>query len=132
MTKTGLEVLLSESDRLLKDRRVGVIANPSSVGPALQHIVDLLHSLCKGRLAAVFGPQHGARGETQDNMIEWEDYRDSRTGLPVYSLYGKTRKPTPAMLRQPGCSCIRCPGCRLPLLHVRLYDGVGDGGLPGK
>ena len=45
------------------------------------------------------GPQHGARGETQDNMIEWEDYRDPVTGLPVYSLYGRTRKPTPEMLK---------------------------------
>jgi uncharacterized protein YbbC (DUF1343 family) len=46
------------------------------------------------------GPQHGARGETQDNMIEWEDYRDPATGLPVYSLYGKTRRPTREMLSE--------------------------------
>jgi len=99
MTKTGLEILLAEGDRRLKNRRAGVIANPSSVGRSFEHIVDLLHSLCKGRLAAVFGPQHGARGETQDNMIEWEDYRDARTGLPVYSLYGKTRKPSADALK---------------------------------
>ena len=49
-------------------------------------------------LRALFGPQHGIRGETQDNMIEWEGFRDGRTGLPVFSLYGRTRKPEPAML----------------------------------
>ena len=49
-------------------------------------------------LAVVFGPQHGARGEKQDNMVESESYRDPRTGLPVHSLYGEVRKPTPEML----------------------------------
>ncbi len=50
-------------------------------------------------MTALFGPQHGIRGETQDNMVEWEGFRDPRTGLPVFSLYGTRRKPDPAMLR---------------------------------
>ncbi len=99
MVKTGLEVLLAERLDLLKGKRVGVIANPSSVNAELDHIVDLFNRHPDIQLTTIMGPQHGARGETQDNMIEWEDYRDPVTGLPVYSLYGKTRKPTPAMLR---------------------------------
>jgi len=99
MVKTGLEVLLTERIDLLKGKRVGVIANPSSVNAELDHIVDLLYRHPDIRLTTIMGPQHGARGETQDNMIEWEDYRDPVTGLPVYSLYGKTRKPTPHMLK---------------------------------
>jgi len=99
MVKTGLEVLLTERLDLLKGKRVAVIANPSSVNSELDHIVDLFHRHPDIRLMTIMGPQHGARGETQDNMIEWEDYRDPVTGLPVYSLYGKTRKPTPHMLK---------------------------------
>ncbi|HXK61096.1 MAG TPA: DUF1343 domain-containing protein [Acidobacteriota bacterium] len=98
MVKTGLEVLLTERIELIRGKRVGLIANPSSVNASLDHAVDLLFQHPDIRLTTIMGPQHGARGETQDNMIEWEDYRDSRTGLPVYSLYGKTRKPTPEML----------------------------------
>ncbi|RPJ86506.1 MAG: DUF1343 domain-containing protein [Acidobacteria bacterium] len=100
MVKTGLEVLLTERIDLLKGKRVGVIANPSSVNAELDHIVDLLYRHPDIRLTTIMGPQHGARGETQDNMIEWEDYRDPVTGLPVYSLYGKARKPTPHMLKE--------------------------------
>ncbi|MFB3903372.1 MAG: exo-beta-N-acetylmuramidase NamZ domain-containing protein [Acidobacteriota bacterium] len=99
MVKTGLEVLLQERPDLLKGKRVGVIANPSSVNAQLDHVVDLLHRHPEVHLTTIMGPQHGARGETQDNMIEWEDYRDPVTGLPVYSLYGKTRKPTAEMLK---------------------------------
>ena len=51
------------------------------------------------RLKTVFGPQHGIRGETQDNMVEWEGFHDQQTGLPVFSLYGRARKPVPSMLK---------------------------------
>ena len=100
MVRSGLEVLLDSRLDLVRDRRVGVIANPSSVDSRLEHIVDLLFNHPRIRLTTVMGPQHGARGETQDNMIEWEDYRDPATGLPVYSLYGKTRRPTREMLSE--------------------------------
>lgn len=96
--KTGLEVFLEESLNLIKGKRVGVIANPSSIDSRLRHIVDLFFEHPAIQLTTVLGPQHGARGETQDDMIEWEDYRDSVTALPVYSLYGKTRRPTQQML----------------------------------
>ena len=98
MIKTGLDVLLSARLDLIRGQRLGVIANPSSVDSGLRHIVDLLYGHPGVNLHVIMGPQHGARGETQDNMIEWLDYRDPVTGLPVYSLYGETRKPTPRML----------------------------------
>ncbi len=95
---TGLESILGAPDRHLRGERVGVIANPASVDSRYRHLVDLFHWHPDVDLRAVFGPQHGARGETQDNMIEWEGYRDPATGLPVHSLYGESRRPTPEML----------------------------------
>src|SRR5215510_14710041 len=96
--KLGVEVLLQSKPDLLAGARVGLIVNPASVNSAFEHTADLFHSNPRLQLTALFGPQHGIRGETQDNMIEWQTFRDSRTGLPAYSLYGETRKPTPEML----------------------------------
>jgi len=96
--KTGLEILLANRTEILKNRRVGVVVNPASVDSRLRSTVNLLSAHPEIDLTAVFGPQHGTRGETQDNMIEWEDFRDPDRGLPVFSLYGKTRKPTAEML----------------------------------
>ena len=96
---TGLERLLSQRLDLLREHRVGVIVNPTSVDAELTHLVDLFWEHPEIDLRCLMGPQHGARGETQDNMIEWHDYRDPATKLPVYSLYARTRKPTPAMLQ---------------------------------
>jgi uncharacterized protein YbbC (DUF1343 family) len=96
--KLGLEVLLESRLDLLDGQRVGVILNPASVNSRLEHAADLFHLHRDINLTAFFGPQHGIRGETQDNMIEWRSFVDSRTGLPAYSLYGETRKPTPEML----------------------------------
>jgi uncharacterized protein YbbC (DUF1343 family) len=98
--RSGLDVLLADRLDLLEAGRVGVIANPSSVDSRLTHMVDLLFAHTKVNLTAIFGPQHGARGETQDNMIEWQDYRDPLTRLPVFSLYGPTRVPTESMLSE--------------------------------
>lgn len=98
MIKIGLEVLVESRRDVLAGQRVGLVVNPSSVDARLRHAVDLLHGADGVKLTALFGPQHGIRGETQDNMIEWEGFRDSRTGLPVYSLYGETRIPYPEML----------------------------------
>ncbi len=96
--KLGLEVLLGESLRGLRNSRVAVIANPGSVDSQLRHIVDLFHAHPEVRLVSALGPQHGIRGETQDNMIEWSGFRDPQSGVPVHSLYGENRKPTPEML----------------------------------
>ncbi len=98
MVSIGLEVLLESRLDLLRGQRVGLVVNPSSVDRSLRHAVDLLYARDEVRLTALFGPQHGIRGETQDNMIEWQGFFDSRTTLPVYSLYGETRIPYPEML----------------------------------
>jgi uncharacterized protein YbbC (DUF1343 family) len=94
----GIEVLLASRKHLVRGERVGAVVHPASVLPNLQHTADALHGSKDFRLVALFGPQHGARGEKQDNMVESEHYRDPDTGLPVYSLYGETRRPTEEML----------------------------------
>ena len=96
----GLEVLLSEKVASLRGARVGLICNPATVNHRFQHAADLFHAHPDIRLTALFGPQHGIRGETQDNMIEWEGFRDRRTGVMAHSLYGTVRRPTPEMLRE--------------------------------
>ena len=98
MIKTGLEILLESKVRPLDRSRVGLIVNPASINSRFEHAADLFHQHSQINLTALFGPQHGIRGETQDNMIEWQSFRDQRTALPAYSLYGETRKPTPEML----------------------------------
>jgi uncharacterized protein YbbC (DUF1343 family) len=95
----GLEVLLTERESLVRGSRVGLICNPATVDHSFRHAADLFHRHPDINLTALFGPQHGIRGETQDNMIEWEGFRDPRTGVMAYSLYGEVRKPTEEMLR---------------------------------
>ena len=81
----------------LRHARLGLIAHPASVTSGLAFSADAIRAAGYD-LRALFGPQHGARGEKQDNMIESDHYTDPVTGLPVHSLYGEVRKPTPAML----------------------------------
>jgi len=95
--QTGLEVLLKDSCRL-KGARVGLIAHPASVDRHLRHAADLFYSRKDFQLVCLFGPEHGARGEAQD-QIEVADFRAEATGLPVYSLYGESRVPTLRMMR---------------------------------
>ena len=94
-------------DRLLADRtlraplagkRVALLAHPASVTRELTHALDALVALDDLTLTAAFGPQHGLRGDKQDNMIESPDYRDPVHGIPVFSLYGEVRRPTTAMM----------------------------------
>jgi uncharacterized protein YbbC (DUF1343 family) len=96
--KLGLEVLLESQLDLLEGARVGLIVNPASINSRFEHTADLFYQEKRINLTSLFGPQHGIRGETQDNMVEWQTFHDKRTGLPAYSLYGETRKPTPEML----------------------------------
>ena len=95
---TGLDVLANEGFARLAGRRVGALVHPASVDRRLNHAVALMQESGAVDLRALFGPQHGILGQTQDNMVEWEGFTDRRTGVPVHSLYGKHRKPTPAML----------------------------------
>jgi uncharacterized protein YbbC (DUF1343 family) len=98
--RPGIEVLLKEKRSLIRGARVGVVVHPASVLPNLKHTADALFESADFRLISLFGPQHGARGEKQDNMVESEFYRDPDTGLPVHSLYGETRRPSDAMMQE--------------------------------
>ena len=96
--RLGLESLLAERLDLIAGRRVGLVASPSSVDQALTSTVTGLHQHPRVNLVALFGPEHGLRGEAQAGEPV-STYSDPVTGLPVYSLYGDTQKPTPEMLR---------------------------------
>lgn len=94
--KPGLEVLLEQKLGLVRGKRVGVITNHSAVTRDLAHIVDVL--LGAGlKVTALYGPEHGVRGDIADGK-EIPSGKDPRTGIPVFSLYGPTKKPTPEML----------------------------------
>jgi uncharacterized protein YbbC (DUF1343 family) len=82
----------------LNGRRVAVLGHPASVTSDLTHTLDAIAALPDVDLCAAFGPQHGMKGDKQDNMIETDDAVDERHGIPVFSLYGEVRRPTPAML----------------------------------
>lgn len=96
--KLGAEKALSEPRKYLKGYRLGVICNQASVNHNFGHIADLFFKNDEINLVGLFGPQHGIRGDVQDNMVETEHKTDARTGLPVYSLYSETREPTAEML----------------------------------
>lgn len=97
--KLGLETLLEQPSRYLGSERVGLICNQASVDHGFRHAADLLYERAEVNLRALFGPQHGIRGDVQDNMIETDHAVDPATGLPIYSLYSETREPTEAMLK---------------------------------
>ncbi len=94
----GIEVLLKEEKDVLSGKKVGLITNPTGIDSKLISIVDLLNDDPDINLTALFGPEHGVRGDAQAGASV-EYYIDEKTGLPVYSLYGKTKKPTPEMLK---------------------------------
>jgi len=99
IVETGLELFEKNWPKPLRSSSVGLLIHPASINSRLAHAGELFVRTKKCKLSAFFGPQHGIQGQTQDNMIEWSGFRDSATGLPVYSLYGKTRKPLPGMLK---------------------------------
>src|SRR2546423_9101122 len=84
----------------LRGARLGALLHPASVSAGLEHASTILtrHNGELFQLAALFGPQHGYLGQTQDNMIEWEGYEHPQLHIPVYSLYGEHREPTTEML----------------------------------
>jgi uncharacterized protein YbbC (DUF1343 family) len=94
--KFGLDRLLADPDlrRDLKGRRVALLAHPASVTQDLTHSLDALAACGDLKLTAAFGPQHGMRGDKQDNMMESPDFTDPVHGIPVFSLYGEVRRPT--------------------------------------
>ncbi len=97
--RCGLDRLAGEPVRAYRGARVGLIANPASIDCRFQHAADRFAACTDFRLTALFGPQHGAKADKQDNMIETEDAVDDHLRIPVYSLYGRHRKPTNEMLK---------------------------------
>lgn len=113
--KLGLERLLEDRSGAVKDARVALVCNQASVDHSFRHAADLLFDHPSINLTTLFGPQHGIRGDVQDNMIESGHAQDGRTGLPVYSLYSETREPTDEMLKDVDAIVVDLPdiGCRI-------------------
>src|SRR5438445_12020469 len=95
MTLFGIDRLLAEPElrKPLEGKRVALLAHPASVTKDLTHSLDAL-AAAGVKLTAAFGPQHGLRGDKQDNMVESEDFTDPVHRIPVFSLYGEVRRPT--------------------------------------
>ena len=98
--RSGIDVLLDSPEirRSMRGRRVALLGHAASVTRGLRHTMDALVACDDLRVTAAFGPQHGMRGDKQDNMIESGDFQDPRHQIPVFSLYGEVRHPTDAML----------------------------------
>src|SRR5579885_543277 len=115
----GIERLCGSRENYLKGARVGLVCNQASVDHGLNHSADILKSLEGVNLTALFGPQHGIRGDVQDNMVETPHAFDAETGLPVFSLYSETREPTEVMLRD-----VDIIVCDLQDVGCRIYTFV--------
>jgi uncharacterized protein YbbC (DUF1343 family) len=100
--KLGIDRLLEEARlrKRLAGRRLALLAHPASTTRALVHSLDALAACRDLTVAAAFGPQHGLRGDKQDNMIESADFVDPRLGIPIFSLYGEVRRPTREMMER--------------------------------
>ena len=98
--KFGIDILAENSviQKKMRGKRLGLLAHPASMTSDFMHSIDRITTIPELHLCAAFGPQHGIRGEKQDNMVETEDFIDPIAQIPVFSLYGKTRKPTQEML----------------------------------
>lgn len=100
MVKTGLELIMTDFPELLRGKRIGLLCHAPSITADFEHITDLFHQRKDCSLSAVFGPQHGIYGQTQDNMIEWQSMLHPVFRIPLFSLYGEHRKPTEEMLNE--------------------------------
>jgi uncharacterized protein YbbC (DUF1343 family) len=132
----GLDRLLDDPAlrRPLAGRRVALLAHPASVTAELTHALDALGALPDIQLTAAFGPQHGLRGDKQDNMVESPDFVDPRLGIPVFSLYGDVRRPTPAMLDTFDVLLVDLQdlGCRIYTFITTLRYVLEDAARAGK
>jgi len=99
IARTGIDLIDKRWPAKFRSANIGLLLHPASIAGNFFHSADICFRSKKFKITALFGPQHGVRGETQDNMIEWNSFRDKKTRTPVYSLYGKMRKPSPEMLR---------------------------------
>lgn len=136
MFQLGIERLLTEPKLRTKlvEKRLAVLGHPASVTQDLRHSLDCLYQTEGIKVVAAFGPQHGMRGEKQDNMIESDDYVDPILKIPVHSLYGKVRRPTPEMMKGWDVLLVDLQdvGCRIYTFLTTLFymmealDGSGQ------
>ena len=99
MVITGLESVLNELPAKIRGKKIGILCHAPSITSDYRHISDIFFYRKDCSMVALFGPQHGLHGQTQDNMIEWQTQMHPEFNIPLYSLYGKNRKPTPEMLK---------------------------------
>jgi uncharacterized protein YbbC (DUF1343 family) len=132
----GLDRLLEEPAlrRPLKGRRVALLAHPASVTRELTHSLDALAVVDDIDITAAFGPQHGLRGDKQDNMVESTDFNDPVHGIPVFSLYGAVRRPTPAMMDTFDVLLVDLQdlGCRIYTFITTLRYALEEAARAGK
>lgn len=130
----GIERLLEDELKLLKNARVGLLCNQASVNHHFRHAADILFQHPEINLTTLFGPQHGIRGDVQDNMIETGHSADPATNLPVYSLYSETREPTVEMLEN--LDVLVCDlqdvGCRIYTFVYTMANCMKIAGQLGK
>jgi len=134
--KSGLDRLLAERPlrQELRGRRVALLAHPASVTADLRHSLDALVALPEMDVTSAFGPQHGLRGDKQDNMVESPDFIDPAHGIPVFSLYGEVRRPTAAMLATFDVLLVDLQdlGCRIYTFITTLRYVLEDCARAGK
>ena len=134
--KFGIDRLLEDAGlrRPLAGRRVALLAHPASVTAGLVHSLDALAACGDLRISAAFGPQHGLRGDKQDNMVESADFVDPVHGIPVFSLYGAVRRPSAAMLDTFDVLLVDLQdlGCRIYTFITTLRYVLEAGARSGK
>jgi len=134
--KFGIDRLLADPSlrKPLAGKRVALLAHPASVTRDLTHSMDALAATGDVKLSAAFGPQHGLRGDKQDNMIESPDFNDPVLGIPVFSLYGQVRRPTAAMLDTFDVLLVDLQdvGCRIYTFITTLRYVLEDAAKKGK
>lgn len=132
----GIDKLLASPKELqqLSGRRTALLAHPASLTRDFRHTLDALSTTSGINLTAAFGPQHGLRGDKQDNMVESDDFQDPELGIPVFSLYGEVRRPTPAMMDQFDLILIDLQdlGCRIYTFITTLLYVLEEAAKRGK
>ncbi|MFN2599157.1 MAG: exo-beta-N-acetylmuramidase NamZ domain-containing protein, partial [Pyrinomonadaceae bacterium] len=130
----GVERLLREGSASLRGARVGLVCNQASVSHDFRHVADLFGARADFRLTALYGPQHGIRGDLQDNMVETPHAFDAETGVPVHSLYSETREPTEEMLRDVDVLVVDLQdvGCRIYTFVYTMANCMRAAGRYGK
>ena len=134
MAKIGLERILTDKLSVLEGAKVGLVCNQASVNRSFEHAADLFFQHQDINLTTLFGPQHGIRGDVQDNMIETGHIVDKATHLPVYSLYSETREPSPEMLENVDVIVLDLVdiGCRVYTFMYTMANCMRSAAKSGK